>query len=182
MLKVFFQLRGIGTGAIAKHGGAWRIEIGTTEGVTKALLEMLPLLHKKRTEARATLDYLSDKTTGNDLQRVLKAAARRGDRERVGPFVDIPWSRSEGAKEAMKFAWRFAGRRPLLGPEGQREVMRRHEGGESQRSIARSKGVSQGVVGRVVSRHSLRRPQTAPCESDVQTRLDDLPRISTHLS
>jgi hypothetical protein len=156
MLKVFFQLRGIGTGAIAKHGGAWRIEIGTAQGVTRALLEMLPFLYKKRTEARATVDYLSDNITGNDLQRVLKAAVRRGDRERLGPFVDIPWSRSEGAKEAMKSAWRFAGRKPLLGPEDQQEIIRRHDGRESQRSIARSKGVSRGVVGRVVARDSLR--------------------------
>ena len=157
MLKAFFQLRGIGTGATAKHGGAWRIETGTTEGVTKALLEMQPFLYKKRTEARATLDYSSDNITGNDLQRVLRAAVRRGDRERLGPFVDIPRSRSEGAKEAMKSAWRFAGRKPLLGLEDQQEIIRRHDGGESQRSIARSEGVSQGVVGRVVARHSLRK-------------------------
>jgi len=73
---------------------------------------MLPFLYKKRTEAIATVDYLSDKISANDLQGILKAAVRRGDRERVGPFVDIPWTKSEGAKKAMEFSWRFAGRKP----------------------------------------------------------------------
>jgi hypothetical protein len=152
MLKSFLESRGIGAGAIAKHGGAWRVEIGTTEGVRGALLEMLPFLYKKRTEAKATLDYMSDKISANHLQRILRAAVRRGDRERVGPFVNIPWTRSEGAKKAMEFSWRFAGRKPSLSPEGQREVIQRHEAGESQRSIARSTGVSQSTVQRTVAK------------------------------
>ena len=151
MLKSFLQSRGIGTGALAKHGGAWRIEIGTTEGVTRALLEMLPFLCKKRAEARATLDYLSDKISANDLQRILRAAVRRGDGERVAPFVDIPWTRSEGAKKAMEFSWRFAGRKPSLSPESQQDVIQRYESGESQRSIARSKCVSKSTVQRTLS-------------------------------
>ena len=151
MVKEFLRLRGIRTGSMAKHGGAWRIEVGTTEGVTRALLEMSPFLYKKRTEARATLDYLSDKISGNDLQRILRAAVRRGDRERIGPFVDIPWTRSEGARKAMEHSWRFAGRKPSLSPEGQQEVIRRYEAGESQRAIARSKRISQSTVHRTVS-------------------------------
>jgi hypothetical protein len=152
MLKSFLQSRGIGTGAMAKHGGAWRVEIGTIEGVTRALTEMLPFLYKKRTEARATLDYLSDKISANDLQRILRAAVRRGDTERLGPFVDIPWTRSEGAKNAMEFSWRFAGRKPSLGAESQREVIRRYEAGETQRGIARSLKVSRSTGHRTVSK------------------------------
>src|SRR5947209_571958 len=78
VLREFLRHRGIRTGAMTKRGGAWRIEIGTTEGVTRALREMLPFLFKKKTEARATRDYLSDKISGNDLQRILRAAARIG--------------------------------------------------------------------------------------------------------
>ena len=133
MLKEFLRLRGIRTGAMAKHGRAWRIEVGTTEGVTRVLLEMSPFLYKKRTEARATLDYLTDKISGNDLQRTLRAAVRRGDRERVGPFVHIPWTRSEGARKAMEYSWRFAGRKPSLTPEDQQEVIRRYEGERANR-------------------------------------------------
>lgn len=45
-----------------------------TEGVNRAPLEMLPFLYEKKTEAGATLDYLSGKISGNDVQRVLRAA------------------------------------------------------------------------------------------------------------
>lgn len=159
MLKDFLQSRGIGTGALVKHGGAWRIEVGTTEGVRRTLLEMLPSLYKKRTEASATLEYLSDKISANDLQRILRAAVRRGDRERVGPFVNIPWTKSEGTKKAMESSWRFAGRKPSLSLESQQEVIRRYEAGESQRTIAQSKGTSQSTVQRTVSKRKPRSPR-----------------------
>ena len=152
VVQGFLRLRGIRTGVMVKHGGAWRIEVGTTQGVTRALLEMSPFLYKKKTEARATLDYLSDKISGNDLQRVLRAAVRRGDRERIGPFVDMPWTRSEGAKKAMELAWQFAGRKPSLGPGVQRVIIRRHEAGDSLREMARSTGIPYSTLRRMVSR------------------------------
>jgi hypothetical protein len=94
MTKKFLGSRGIKLGKTSLRGGAWRIEVGTMEGATQVLRGMLPFLYKKRKEAKAVLDYLSDKVTANELQEILRAAVRRGDRERVGPFVDMPWTRS----------------------------------------------------------------------------------------
>jgi len=123
------------------------------EGATQVLREMLPFLYKKRKEAKAVLDYLSDKVTANELQKILRAAVRRGDRERVGPFVDMPWTRSEGAKEAWQYSALFSGRKPSLGLEDEREIIRHYEAGESQRAIAKSRGLTRGVVSRAISRH-----------------------------
>ena len=116
---------------------------------------MLPYLYKKRKEAKAVLDYLSDKMTGNDLQKILRAAVRRGDREHVGPFVDIPWTRSDGRKRAREFSAQFSGRKPSFGMEEELEIIRRYEAGESQRAIARWSGVTKGVVRRAISRHMI---------------------------
>ncbi len=153
MARDFLQSRGIKVGKMSLRGGAWRIEVGTMEGVTQTLREMLPFLYKKRNEAEAVLDYLSDKMTANNLQRILRTAVRRGDRERLGPFVDIPWTRSEGAKEAWQYSALFSGRKPSIGLEDEREIIRQHEAGESQRAIAKSKGLTKGVVRRAISRH-----------------------------
>ena len=153
MVREFLHSRGIRDGKMSLRGGAWRIEVGTKEGVTRTLREMLPFLYKKRREAKAVLDYLSDQITGNDLQKILRAAVRRGDRERVGPFVDIPWNRSDGRKKAWEFSGQFSGRKPSIGLEEEREIIRRHEAGESQRSIAKSKGITKGIVARAINRH-----------------------------
>jgi DNA invertase Pin-like site-specific DNA recombinase len=37
--------------------------------------------------------------------------------------------------------------------EEEREIIRRHEAGESQRSIAKSKGITKGIVARAINRH-----------------------------
>jgi hypothetical protein len=160
MVKEFLLSRGIRTGKMTKRNGAWRVEVGTIEGVTRALTAMMPFLFKKKTEAGATLDYLTDKISGNELQRILRAAVRRGDRERVAPFIDLPWTRSAGAKKAVELSWKFAGGKPPLGPEGQLEIIRRFGAGQSQRGIARSMGISRGMVRRAVSRHTARKPRT----------------------
>lgn len=157
MVREFLRSRGIRSGAMTKRNGAWRIEVGTIEGVTRALTAMIPFLFKKKTEAIATLDYLADRISGNELQRVLRAAVRRGDRERVGPFIDLPWTRSAGSRKAMELSWKHAGGKPSLGPEGQLEIIRRFEAGESQRGIARSMGISHGMLRRTISRHTARK-------------------------
>ena len=155
MIREFLHSRGIKDGKMSLRGGAWRIEVGTKEGVARTLLEMLPFLYKKRREAKAVLDYLSDQITGNDLQKILRAAVRRGDRERLGPFVDLPWNRSDGKKKAREFTGQFSGRNPSIGAEDESEIIRRHQAGESQRAIARSMGLTKGVVARAILRQIL---------------------------
>jgi hypothetical protein len=153
MVREFLRSRGIKVGRMSLRGAHWRIEVGTMEGATQTLREMLPFLYKKRNEAKATLDYLSDNMTANELQEILRAAVRRGDRERVGPFVDILWARSEGAKKAWEYSALFLGRKPSLGLEDEREINRQDKAGESQRAIAKSIGLARGVVRRTIYRH-----------------------------
>jgi hypothetical protein len=114
MIRDFLVFEHIKTGRLAFRSRAWRLEVGTTEGVLKMLDKMIPFLCKKVSEARATIGYLNDKITGNEFQGILLREVKAGNRERVGIQVDLPWVRSEGLERASKYVASLAGRKTSL--------------------------------------------------------------------
>jgi hypothetical protein len=146
MIKRFLESRGIKTSRLSFRRGAWRVAVGTREGVTNVLESMIPYLFKKRNEAIKCLAYLSDKITGNDLQEFLSMSVKKGDREKVGKRADLPWTRSEGIRLGHAYVSSYAGRKPAFSPEEEAKILERYESGTSQTSIARSLDVSRHRV------------------------------------
>jgi hypothetical protein len=155
MLRRFFQSHDIKTGK-QYFNRAWRVEVGTVIGVHFSLKSMLPFLFKKAAEAKATIEYLTDGITGDQLQDIFEHAVRIGDRERVGKRVSLPWTRSEGLRRASKYVASFAGVKPKLGPQEEDEIVRDYqELGLSQRGIAATRGHSRGLVQSILARHGV---------------------------
>ena len=104
-LRDFLLKNGIRTSNILKHYklSAHLLAVSEYESVKKVLREMLPFLCKKENEARAALDYLENRITGNDLLQVFQEEVEAGRRERRPQRVskDVPYIRSEGL-EVMK--------------------------------------------------------------------------------
>jgi len=155
MISEFFRSRGIKAGKPRFSQGAWRIEIGSTSGVGHALESMIPHLYKKSLEARALLRYLDNEITGNQVQDALDAAVARGDREKTGSRVDLPWTRHEGARQAVGYIGKFAGRKPAYGKKDESGILQAFERLGSQRQTSRTKGVSRDTVRRVLAKRGL---------------------------
>jgi len=127
--------------------GAWRIEIGTLEGVGASLKSMIPFLCKKSGEAWTALRYLDDQITGNEFQDVMRAAVRRRNRERLGRRVNLPWTRTEGLARAAAYVSDFAGRKPTLRPDQEGQIVKEYlKSGLSQAKFAESVGISRDVL------------------------------------
>src|SRR6266852_4346633 len=107
-IKDFLLLNGVRSGRPSFSTGAWRIEVGTIEGVKTTLSRMIPFLHKKAEDASAALRYLDDQITGNELQELMEISVRNGNRERLGRRLDLPWTRIEGLTRAASYVASFA--------------------------------------------------------------------------
>jgi hypothetical protein len=147
MIKNFLQSRGIKSGKLRFSIGAWRIEVGTIDGVKATLNAMAPLLHKKAEEAQAALRYLDDQITGNDLQEIMEECVRKGTRERFGRRVDVPWTRVEGLTRAGAYVANFAGRKPALTVTQEAKLVGEYlKSGQSQAKFAECSGLSRDIL------------------------------------
>jgi hypothetical protein len=156
MLESFLKRRGIKTGSPYLNGGAWRLSIGNISSIELVLRRMLPHLCKKYVEATAALAYLEDRITGDEFQTILEREVREGNRERVGKRVDLPWTRSEGVKNAILYSTSFPRRRRILTKEEEDRLVEQYlKGSMGQRKLARANGMSHAVVRRALARRGL---------------------------
>ncbi len=158
MIRDFLVSEGIKPGKLAFRSRAWRVEVGTEEGVLRMLGNMIPFLCKKATEAGAAVDYLNDKITGNEFQDTLGEAVKAGNRERVGVRVNLPWVKSEGLKRASIYVASLAGRKSTLSETEQMGLVVDHESGLSQRELAKTRSLSRDMVRRALARGGLAIP------------------------
>jgi len=84
-------------------------------------------------------------TTGDFAELVLAMLGVAAKLERRRIIERTARGRADAKAQGVKF-----GRKPSLTPHQQREALRRIEGGETQRSIARSYNVSQATISRLV--------------------------------
>ncbi len=99
-VRDFLHRNGIRTSNILRHykKSAFLIAVSSHEAVKRMLREMLPFLHKKETEAKAALDYLEGRTTGNEMITIFKREVDAGRRERRQHSISIgvPYTRVQG--------------------------------------------------------------------------------------
>jgi hypothetical protein len=156
MLESFLRSRGISTGRPYFNGGAWRLSIGNISCIKLALRKMLPYLCKKYVEVMAALDYLEDRTTGDEFQTILEREVREGNREKVGRRVNLPWTRSEGARKAILYSTSLPRRRRFLTKDEEDRLVEQYlKGSMGQRKLARANGMSHSVVRRALARRGL---------------------------
>ena len=156
MIESFMRRRGVAVGRPSFRGGAWTVSIGAIRAVKSALQRMLPYLCKKSVEARAALDYLEGRISGNEFQLLLLQEVKQGNRERMGRQVDLPWTRPEGLRRAIMFATSFPRkRRVLTRAEEDRIVEQYLQGSIGQRKLAKANGLPHAVVRRVLARRGL---------------------------
>lgn len=96
----FLLKDGIRTSNVLEHSrqSAHLLAVSGCESVKKMLREMLLFLCEKEDEARATLDYLEDRITGNGyllvFQEEVESSRRKRRPQKLGK--DIPYVRPEG--------------------------------------------------------------------------------------
>lgn len=99
----FLSLKGIRAGGLTKKKfehrlSAWQIRIPNLDGVLLASKEMLPYVYKKRAELQAIVDYLEDRTTGDELVRCVNHEVEIGNKVGILKTAKIPYTRSEGLR------------------------------------------------------------------------------------
>jgi hypothetical protein len=76
------------------------LDVLTNEGIERSLIKMIPFLRVKRKQALASLDYLEDKSTGNEYLEIMNDETRTGRRAGKVHLGDFPFTRSEGIRLA----------------------------------------------------------------------------------
>lgn len=84
----------------------WQLALNEKGGLVKALKRMANLLVKKESQVRSAIEYLEDRTTGEEFLRVLNDAVKSGAKSSSIRTVRMPWTRSQGIFLARSSAGR----------------------------------------------------------------------------
>lgn len=114
---------------------------------------MLPHLDKKQDEARAAIDYPTDKIDGVELATRINEQVKIGERmgKRLLP-EDFHSFKYEGAILGRMRAALTKKSRALITPESAERIAKDYESGLSQRDLAKVYGVSQSYISRIISK------------------------------
>src|SRR6267143_2716877 len=107
-VDLFLKKRGI-LGCLSKYvnkkSGPY-YELGIPEGQNLVLMlkRMLPHSIKKRSQIRAAIDYLENRTTGNEFVEAMNEAVRYRKRSSEIKFPNLPLKKREGVLAARRSA------------------------------------------------------------------------------
>lgn len=74
----------------------WQLALNEKGGLVKVLMKMTTLVVKKESQVRSAIEYLEDRTTGEEFLAVLNDAVKSDARSSSIRRVKTPWTRSRG--------------------------------------------------------------------------------------
>jgi hypothetical protein len=134
-VQVFLVGHGVVTSNILKRskGMALALAVSQSDAVRRALRCMLPYLCKKEIEARAAIEYLDGKITGNELAAVFSREVEAGRRERRDHkvVISVPYTRPDGhrimqGRRRIKLRDAFGRYRAKVTPEDYENIRTKH--------------------------------------------------------
>jgi hypothetical protein len=145
-------LRPARTYSAGEGNPVWHLRLTNQTDLIWALSKMAPLVVKKGDQVDASIRYLKDEITGEELIEAFNNAVRAGTRSGYLRTLKMPYTHSQGVAKGRKNLGK--------GPIAQRKisatvldrVRRRREDGLTLREISGSVGVSYSSIQRALTR------------------------------